>query len=81
MISVKGTIKNGVALPEFVLIEFGNALSSVEFRERASLLIHGLRSSSLVEVVPSSTDLFDLGFVLYRERPDKAWSLVDCTVL
>lgn len=64
---------------EFVLVEFGNALSSVESRQRCSRLIQGLRVSSLIEIIPSSADLFDRGLALYSERPDKAWSLVDCT--
>lgn len=64
---------------EFILLEFANALSAPGFRERASTFIEGLRQSADVEIIPASADLFSLGFDLYQNRPDKDWSLVDCS--
>ncbi len=64
---------------EFVLIELGNALSSHDFRLRTAEFIQTLKHSSSIEVVPSSSGLFDRGQKLYGERRDKAWGLVDCT--
>ena len=64
---------------EFVLIELGNAFSSTEFRSRTAEFIQTLRHSSSIEIVPSSSELFDRGLKLYGERPDKEWGLVDCT--
>lgn len=63
---------------EFVLIELGNALSSRELRSRTAKFIKTLKHSS-IEIVPSSSELFDRGLKLYSERPDKEWGLVDCT--
>lgn len=64
---------------EFVLLEFANALSAPDFRGKASIFIEGLRKSPDIKIVAASTELFSLGFELYRNRLDKEWSLVDCT--
>ncbi len=64
---------------EFVLLEFANALSAPDFRGKASNFIEGLQKTSDVEIVSASSDLFALGFELYKNRPDKEWSVVDCT--
>ena len=37
-----------------------------------------LRNDSLVTIVPADKRLYDSGIALYRDRPDKAWSLTDC---
>jgi predicted nucleic acid-binding protein len=64
---------------EFVLLELANALSAPDFRGKVSIFVDGLRRSSDVAIVRASSELFDAGFDLYRARPDKEWSLVDCT--
>ena len=63
---------------EMVLIELANALSSVELRTRAVILIDELQTLPNVEIVWSSGELFEKAWSLYRERPDKEWSLTDC---
>jgi hypothetical protein len=47
-------------------------------RERFVQLLDFLRSNKDVRIVRCSPDLFDRGIELYRERPDKNWSLTDC---
>ncbi|MBI4567093.1 MAG: PIN domain-containing protein, partial [Planctomycetes bacterium] len=32
-----------------------------------------------VDIVPFDANLWDRAITLYRSRPDKAWSLTDCT--
>ena len=64
---------------EFVLLEFANALSAPEFRGKASNFIEGLQKMIDVEIISASSDLFALGFELYKNRPDKEWSVVDCS--
>lgn len=63
---------------EFVLLEFANALSAPDFRVKAAIFIEGLRRSDDIEIVPASSELFRLGFELYKSRVDKEWSIVDC---
>ncbi len=64
---------------EFVLLEFANALSAPEFRRKASNFIEGLQKMIDVEIISASSDLFALGFELYKTRLDKEWSMVDCS--
>ncbi len=63
---------------EMVLVELANALSAIEFRARATILIDELQMLPNVEIVWSSVELFEKAWSLYRERPDKEWSLTDC---
>jgi len=63
---------------EMVLVEIANALSAIELRARAVILIDELQTLPNVEIIWSSRELFESAWLLYRERPDKEWSLTDC---
>lgn len=63
---------------EAVLFELANALSAIEIRVRAISFIDTLRQLSSFEIVPTNAELFENALRLYRERPDKEWSLTDC---
>ena len=64
---------------EFILIELGNALSSPDLRSRTAGFIRSLSESTSIEIIPSSTKLFNRGLDLFASRLDKNWGLVDCT--
>ena len=64
---------------EFILIEIGDGLAAVDFRRQAVQVLDTLAASSLVEVVPASSDRYAEGLQLYRNRHDKGWGLTDCT--
>jgi predicted nucleic acid-binding protein len=64
---------------EFVLIEVADALSSPAYRQQTVRFIEGLRTLSLLTIVPLSDSLLEAGWALYRARADKAWGLTDCT--
>lgn len=61
-----------------VLVETANALARPAWRAHAVALLDHLLHRPDVEVVPPSSDLWQRGWGLYRERPDKGWSLTDC---
>lgn len=61
-----------------VLLETANTLSRPAWRAAGVALIDHLLQRSDVQVVPLSMDLWSRGWDLYRQRPDKAWSLTDC---
>jgi uncharacterized protein len=61
-----------------VLFEVGNFLSKKKFRTLAAALIDSLRSGGDVEILGVPDELFEEAFALYRDRPDKSWSLTDC---
>jgi len=64
---------------EFVFAEIADGLSPVIYRQAASNAIRVLRSSPNVEVVSTSSDLFQQALELYEQREDKDWGLTDCT--
>jgi hypothetical protein len=62
----------------WVLTEVLDALSSPPHRAAAVQFIRDCRAHRGVTVVPPSERLFDLGFDLFAQRPDKDWSFTDC---
>lgn len=62
----------------WVLTEVADALASPENRAGFIDLLEKLRSNAQVIIVSPSEGLFERGIDLYRQRPDKAWSLTDC---
>lgn len=68
-----------ITTSEYVLFELLDGLSSPRRRQSASLLVRALRRQPDTTIVPAEPRLSEEGFDLYRSRPDKAWSLTDCT--
>jgi uncharacterized protein len=64
---------------EFVLMEVGDGMSQPENRGRFARLLELLRNQSDAEIVRASTELFRQGCDVHARRPDKEWSLTDCT--
>lgn len=67
-----------VITSDAVLLEIGAALAKLAYRPAAIKLIDGLRADPKVEIVPLDSRLFEAAYRLFRERPDKEWSLTDC---
>jgi predicted nucleic acid-binding protein len=63
-----------------VLTEYLNFFSTAPglFRRRAAHGVERLLTGSVVLVIPQSRDSFRAGLQLYRNRPDKRFSLTDC---
>jgi predicted nucleic acid-binding protein len=61
-----------------VLLETANALARPAWRGSAVALIERLRQRADVQLIPLESGLWERGWDLYRNRPDKAWSLTDC---
>ena len=69
-----------VAVTEYVLVETLNALAGSPARGAAAELGDRVRQHSQSYLfVPASPTLYERGLALYREKPDKHWSLTDCT--
>jgi hypothetical protein len=64
---------------EWVLTEVADALSAPEQRAVFAELLAQLRADSGLVIVEASHDLFERGIKLFSDRPDKCWSLTDCT--
>lgn len=63
---------------EAILVEVGNALSQVRWRELCIETINDLRDDPSVEVVAVDTGLFERALGLFGQRKDKDWGLTDC---
>jgi predicted nucleic acid-binding protein len=61
-----------------VLLETANALARPAWRASAVGLIDHLRQRPDVDIAPAEPALWERGWELYRNRPDKGWSLTDC---
>jgi predicted nucleic acid-binding protein len=61
-----------------VLVETANALSKVGWRQHAVVLIDSLAARDDVDIIDFSSRYWELAWQLYRDRPDKGWSLTDC---
>ena len=64
---------------EFVFLEVADGLCKTHLRGRIHRFFDRLRMSSKHLIVPVRHDLFVKGLELYASRPDKEWSLTDCT--
>lgn len=63
---------------DFVFIEVADALSAIGIRQKTVTYINGLRNLNILEVEPFNNTLFNEGWDLYGQRPDKEWTLTDC---
>jgi predicted nucleic acid-binding protein len=68
-----------IFVTDYVLVELGSALARGSDRLVFQELLDDLRSDSSTTVLPASEALFQEGVALFISRPDKDWSLVDCT--
>lgn len=66
-----------IVTTEWVLVEVGNALSAPPLRSKFVQLVASLRARQAT-IVHSTPTLFENSLELYRDRPDKGWSLTDC---
>jgi hypothetical protein len=61
-----------------VLLEVADGLAGTASRRAAADALMKADARPSIEVVPLDEDLYGRGLALYRERPDKEWSLTDC---
>lgn len=61
-----------------IMLEIGNALSKLRYRQAAVELLNALENDSSVEIVPFSEELFAEALELFSSHLDKEWGLVDC---
>jgi uncharacterized protein len=62
-----------------VILEIGAALCKLDLRADAAVLMRSLLSDATVRVVAADAELMHKALTLFEQRPDKEWSLCDCT--
>lgn len=68
-----------IVTSEFILLELGNACARVEDHRDFLTLVKAMRETSRITIVPLSSELLTRAMDLMSERPDKDWSITDCT--
>jgi len=63
---------------EWILVELADAFAEPPARVTAAQFLAAIRDDPQFEIVPYDAEIFQAGFKLYTERPDKSWSLTDC---
>jgi uncharacterized protein len=64
---------------EYVVIELGNALSRGAARPAFLEIVNHIHSDPATKYIAASEALLREAIELFASRPDKNWSLVDCT--
>jgi predicted nucleic acid-binding protein len=73
------TFTGRIVTTDFVLLETANFLRAPNVRPVFLRLIGDLRKDPRTMIVPASHSTFRQAVTLFAARPDKAWSLTDCT--
>lgn len=60
------------------MLETGNGLSVLRLRVAAVAWRQKLEKSDRVEIIAVSRSIYEAGWRLFEERPDKEWGIVDC---
>jgi len=68
-----------IVTTEFVLIEVATFFRRPADRVGFVRFDAHLRSDSQATVLPATAELYKSGLALFAARPDKEWSLTDCT--
>jgi len=72
------TYRGKVVTTGWVLTEVGDGLSHPDNRPAFLKILAALRAEPDVLIVPCDDALLDEGVTMFRQRPDKYWSLTDC---
>ena len=67
-----------IVTSHWVLLEVANYFARSTNRAVAAQFIESVLADPKVECVSASVDSFMTGLKLFRDRPDKHWSLTDC---
>ncbi len=70
-----------IVTSEWVLMELLNSFAErgTQFRAVVSRTVAAIRDTPGVIVVPQTSASFVEAFQLYQDRPDKNWSITDCS--
>jgi predicted nucleic acid-binding protein len=67
-----------IVTTDAVILEIGAAFARQAYRSAGIKLIDGLKLDPTVEIVGLDRPLVESAYGLFKERPDKDWSLADC---
>lgn len=65
-------------ITDAILMEIGNAFSTMQRRNQGSKIIRDFLKSNRVQVIHLTPEYFEKALQLYEQRSDKEWGMVDC---
>lgn len=77
-VEITRQLHSPIVTTAWVLTEVGNTFSASRFRSAFVSLLDDLQADPNVRVSAPDVAIFAQGIELYRNRPDKNWSLTDC---
>ncbi len=77
-IELTSQLQGQIVTTGWVLLEFANAVSKSRHRHYFPSLLDDLKQNPQITILPADEASFEDGTALYRNRPDKDWSLTDC---
>lgn len=72
-------IRGGLVTTTLVLVEVADALSGTRIRTIVHEFLTTIAADPNVQIVAIDDEVLKRGIALYGDRPDKSWSLTDCT--
>ncbi len=67
-----------VVLTDWVVAETGNCLARTPARTRFVETVQHMLRTPRFQVVPVTPPIIERALLMYSDRPDKTWGLVDC---
>lgn len=77
-VEITQRLQSPIITTAWVLTEVANTFSAPRFRGAFVSLLDDLQADPNVRVLAPDAWIFAQGIELYRNRPDKNWSLTDC---
>jgi hypothetical protein len=74
-----GRLQKAVVLTDWIIAETGNGLARTPARQRFVETTLQMLHDSRVRVISVTATLMERALLLYSDRPDKSWGLVDCS--
>jgi predicted nucleic acid-binding protein len=71
-------VRRQIVLTDWIIAETGNGLARTPQRREFADAVRRMASSPRVRIISMSPTLVERALLLYSERPDKTWGLVDC---
>ena len=78
-LAFSGGFNGPIVTSTWILLEVGDALSQVADRPTFLRLLEDLANDPSATVVSATQEEFDKARALFAARPDKDWSMTDCT--
>jgi predicted nucleic acid-binding protein len=64
---------------DYILLELCDGLAKLSYRQIAVQTIELIEKDGSFKIIPTSSEITQAAWTLFKSRPDKEWGLTDCT--